>query len=208
MLSLFDVTLFKNYIKWFFIRVNNYIPALKKTWLRKNTNSRPQQVLVWRRSSMPTEKKELKKLVKTWKGKKGTLIMILHEIQNQYGYIPEDVSLKLANLLDIPLARIYEVITFYHYFKLNPPGKYKINVCMGTACYLKGAPDLIDELRDLLNIDEGETTKDGLFQLESVRCLGCCGLAPVMTINDKVYGNVKKQDLHDILATYTKEEKK
>ena len=157
---------------------------------------------------MPTEKKELKKLVKTWKGKKGTLIMILHEIQNQYGYIPEDVSLKLANLLDIPLARIYEVITFYHYFKLNPPGKYKINVCMGTACYLKGAPDLIDELRDLLNIDEGETTKDGLFQLESVRCLGCCGLAPVMTINDKVYGNVKKQDLHDILATYTKEEKK
>jgi NADH-quinone oxidoreductase subunit E len=157
---------------------------------------------------MPTEKKELEKLVKTWKGKKGTLIMILHEIQNQYGYIPEDVSLKLANLLDIPLARIYEVITFYHYFKLNPPGKCKINICMGTACYLKGAPDLIDEIKDLLNIDEGETTKDGLFQLESVRCLGCCGLAPVMTINDKVYGNVKKQDLQDILATYTKEEKK
>ncbi len=134
--------------------------------------------------------------------------MILHEIQNQYGYIPEDVSIKLANLLDIPLARIYEVITFYHYFKLNPPGKYKISVCMGTACYLKGAPDLIDELKELLNIEEGETTKDGLFQLESVRCLGCCGLAPVMTINDKVYGNLKKDDLHDIIGSYTKEEKK
>lgn len=157
---------------------------------------------------MPTKTKELEKLVETWKGKKGTLIMILHEIQNQYGYIPEDVSIKLANLLDIPLARIYEVITFYHYFKLNPPGKYKISVCMGTACYLKGAPDLIDELKELLNIGEGETTKDGLFQLESVRCLGCCGLAPVMTINDKVYGNLKKDDLHDIIGSYTKEEKK
>jgi NADH-quinone oxidoreductase subunit E len=157
---------------------------------------------------MPTKTKELEKLVETWKGKKGTLIMILHEIQNQYGYIPEDVSIKLANLLDIPLARIYEVITFYHYFKLNPPGKYKISVCMGTACYLKGAPDLIDELKELLNIEEGETTKDGLFQLESVRCLGCCGLAPVMTINDKVYGNLKKDDLHDIIGSYTKEEKK
>jgi NADH-quinone oxidoreductase subunit E len=157
---------------------------------------------------MPTKTKELEKLVETWKGKKGTLIMILHEIQNQYGYIPEDVSIKLANLLDIPLARIYEVITFYHYFKLNPPGKYKISVCMGTACYLKGAPNLIDELKELLNIEEGETTKDGLFQLESVRCLGCCGLAPVMTINDKVYGNLKKDDLHDIIGSYTKEEKK
>jgi NADH-quinone oxidoreductase subunit E len=157
---------------------------------------------------MPTKTKELEKLVETWKGKKGTLIMILHEIQNQYGYIPEDVSIKLANLLDIPLARIYEVITFYHYFKLNPPGKYKISVCMGTACYLKGAPNLIDELKELLNIEEGETTKDGLFQLESVRCLGCCGLAPVMTIDDKVYGNLKKDDLHNIIGSYTKEEKK
>lgn len=157
---------------------------------------------------MPTEKKELEKMVETWKEKKGTLIMILHEIQNQYGYIPEDVSLQLASLLDIPLARIYEVITFYHYFKLNPPGKYKISVCMGTACYLKGSLDIIDELKDLLNIDVGGTTNDGLFQLESVRCLGCCGLAPVMTINDKVYGNVKKQDLHDILASYAKGEKK
>jgi len=157
---------------------------------------------------MSTKKKELEKLVKSWKGKKGTLIMILHEIQNKYGYIPEDVSMQLASLLGIPLARIYEVITFYHYFKLTPPGKFKISVCMGTACYLKGAPDIVDELKDILNINEGETTEDGLFQLEMVRCLGCCGLAPVMTINKKVYGNVKKQDLHDIIASYAKEEQK
>jgi len=156
---------------------------------------------------MPTKKNELEKLVETWKGKKGTLIMILHEIQNKYGFIPEDVSMKLADLLDIPLARIYEVLTFYHYFKLKPPGKYKISVCMGTACYLKGAPDIIDEIKDILNIADGETTNDGLFQLEMVRCLGCCGLAPVITINETVYGNVKKKDIHDIIASYTKEEK-
>lgn len=157
---------------------------------------------------MVTETKTLEKIVETWREKKGTLIMILHEIQNHYGYIPEDVSKKLANLLDIPLARIYEVITFYHYFRITPPAKYKINVCMGTACYLKGATHIIDELKDLLNIDVGENTKDGLFQLESVRCLGCCGLAPVMTINEKIYGNLKKQDIHDIIASYTKEENK
>ena len=153
-----------------------------------------------------SEKKQLKALVKKWQGKKGTLIMILHEIQNHYGYVPKDVSEVLSELLDIPLARIYEVITFYHYFNLEAPGKHKISVCMGTACYLKGAPELVEQIKDILNIQEGGTTKDGLFTLELVRCLGCCGLAPVLTIDEKVYGNVKKGDISKILSQYTKKE--
>ena len=151
-----------------------------------------------------SEKKDLKRLVEKWMYKKSNLIMILHEIQNHYGYIPKDISNLLSEMLDIPLARIYEVITFYHYFKLTQPGKHKISVCMGTACYLKGALDLVEELKELLDINEGETTKDGLFQLEVVRCLGCCGMAPVITIDAKVYGNVQKKELAGILSEYSK----
>ena len=124
-------------------------------------------------------------LAEKWREKKGSLIMILHEIQNQYGYVPRDVSLKLSKLLDIPMARIYEVITFYNYFKLDPPGKYNISICLGTACYLKGAPELVEEVKSMLNVKEGQTTSDGLFHLDVVRCLGCCGLAPVMMVNGK-----------------------
>ncbi len=146
-------------------------------------------------------------LIEKWRDKKGSLIMILHEIQNSYGYVPRDVALELSKALDVPLARIYEVITFYNFFKVTPPGKYKISVCMGTACYLKGAAELVNEIKNILNIEEGESTKDGLFHLELVRCLGCCGLAPVITINDKVYGKVRPSQLMDILSKYVKEEK-
>jgi len=132
--------------------------------------------------------------------------MILHEIQNQHGYVPRDISLKLSEMLDVPLARIYEVITFYNYFKLSPPGKHRISVCMGTACYLKGAPLLLEEIKDLLNIEEGKTTADGLFHLDVVRCLGCCGLSPVIMIDDKVYGKVNKAQIAEILAKHGKEE--
>ncbi len=149
--------------------------------------------------------KTLEEIAAPWKGKKGNLIMILHDIQDIYGYIPRDVSLKLSELLDEPMARIYEVITFYSYFKLTPPGKHKISVCMGTACYLKGAPGILDELKTLLNVKEGEMTSDGLFQLEVVRCFGCCGLAPAIMVDGKVYGGVKKEELLSILSEYTKE---
>lgn len=140
-----------------------------------------------------------------WRNKKGSLIMILHEIQNQYGYVPRDVSLKLSKLLDIPMARIYEVITFYNYFKLDPPGKYNISICLGTACYLKGAPDLVEEVKSMFNIKEGQTTADGLFHLDVVRCLGCCGLAPVMMVNGEIYGKVKQEEVAKILSKYKKE---
>jgi NADH-quinone oxidoreductase subunit E len=148
---------------------------------------------------------EIKDLVEKWKDKEGNLIMILHEIQNHHGFVPRELSLELSKTLDVPLARIYEVITFYNYFKLSPPGKHRVSVCMGTACYLKGAPALLQEIKNLLNVEEGKTTKDGLFYLDVVRCLGCCGLAPVIMIDDKVYGKVKKSELMDILSKYGKQ---
>jgi NADH-quinone oxidoreductase subunit E len=149
---------------------------------------------------------DLKVLVDKWKDRKGNLVMIFHEIQNTYGYVPRGVSMELSKLLDVPLARIYEVLTFYNYFKLDPPGKHRISICMGTACYLKGANQLLKEFRRILHINEGETTKDGLFHLDVVRCLGCCGLAPVMMIDEKVYGGVKTADIPKILSEYTKKE--
>jgi NADH-quinone oxidoreductase subunit E len=144
----------------------------------------------------------LQELADKWRTKQGNLIMILHEIQNRYGYIPRPLAMNLSNVIDVPLARIYEVITFYNYFKLEPPGKFNIAVCMGTACYLKGAPDIINEIRERLDIDIGQTTTDGMFHLDSVRCLGCCGLAPVMTINGEIHGKVKKDQVVEILARY------
>ena len=148
---------------------------------------------------------EIKNLVDKWKDKEGNLIMILHEIQNLHGYVPRGLALELSGLLDVPLARIYEVITFYNFFKLTPPGKHKIAVCMGTACYLKGGPDILKEVKNILSVEEGKTTKDGNFHLDVVRCLGCCGLSPVMMIDDKVYGKVKKQQVLEILSKYMKE---
>lgn len=149
---------------------------------------------------------EIAGLVDKWKDKQGNLIMILHEIQNLHGYVPRELSLELSRMLEVPLARIYEVITFYNFFKLSPPGKHKISVCMGTACYLKGAPDILKEIKDILGVEEGKTTKDGNFHLDVVRCLGCCGLSPVMMVDGKVYGKVKKSEVVEILSKYIKEE--
>ena len=149
---------------------------------------------------------EVEHLIEKWKSKEGNLIMILHELQNHYGYVPRQASLQLSKMLDVPLARIYEVITFYNFFKLTPPGKHRIALCMGTACYLRGASAILEEIKNILGIKEGETTKDGLFYLDVVRCLGCCGLAPVVMIDKKVYGKVKKSEIADILSKYIKEE--
>ena len=132
--------------------------------------------------------------------------MILHEIQNHYGYIPRDASLQLAEVLAVPLARIYEVITFYNYFKLTPPGKHNISVCLGTACYLNGSPQILREIMDILHVETGHSTNDGKFHLDTVRCLGCCGLSPVIMIDGKIYGKVKKSEIADILSRYTDED--
>jgi len=149
---------------------------------------------------------EVSHLIEKWKYKEGNLIMILHELQNYYGYVPRQASLQLSKMLGVPLARIYEVITFYNFFKLSPPGKHRISLCMGTACYLRGGAIILDEIKNILGVEEGQTTKDRLFHLDVVRCLGCCGLAPVVMIDNKVYGKVKKNEVADILSKYIKEE--
>jgi NADH-quinone oxidoreductase subunit E len=149
---------------------------------------------------------ELKKHVDKWRDQEGNLIMILHEIENEHGYVPRHISMELAAELGVPLARIYEVLTFYHYFKLVPPGKHNVAVCNGTACYLKGAPQLISELERLLDIEEGSTTADRMFHLETVRCIGCCGMSPALVVDDKTCGRVKTSDLPGILEAVRKEE--
>ncbi len=140
--------------------------------------------------------------------KKGFEIMILHKIQEIYGYVPRKIAMELSRKLNIPLAKIYGIITFYHIFKLNKPGKYRISVCMGTACYLKGGEDILGEIENILGIGVNSTTEDGIFSIEIVRCIGCCGIAPAIVINNKVYGNLKKDQLIEILSEYTKIEGK
>lgn len=144
----------------------------------------------------------LMEFVREWKHKPGNLIMILHRTQQEYGYVPRKIAMDLAKVLEVPLAKIYGVITFYHFFKLEKPGRNQISVCMGTACYLKGAGDLIQELENLLGIGVNCTTDDKEFSVESVRCVGCCGLAPVVTVNGDVYGKVKNEQMAEIVAKY------
>lgn len=140
--------------------------------------------------------------LKKWKGKRGALIMALHEVQNQRGFVPREAALQLAHGMDIPVARIYEVLTFYNYFKLSAPGKVVLSICTGTACHLKGAPELIEAFRDELGIDEGETTPNGVFHLQCVRCVGCCGLAPVVVANGKTYGKLKPSDVPALVSEW------
>ncbi|MBN1515158.1 NAD(P)H-dependent oxidoreductase subunit E [Candidatus Sumerlaeota bacterium] len=149
---------------------------------------------------------DISRTVKKWLKKRGSLIMALHEIQNTFGYVPRSVSLQLAHLMDVPLARIYEVLTFYNYFRLDPPGKNTISVCMGTACYLKGAPKLVEAFAEELGVQEGETTPDGQFFLQSVRCVGCCGLAPVVVVNGTVMSKVDVSQVKEIIASCMQKE--
>jgi NADH-quinone oxidoreductase subunit E len=145
---------------------------------------------------------ELISFIDEWKVKPGSLIMILHKTQETFGFIPREAAEKLSGMIGIPLARIYGVITFYHFFKTTKPGKNRISVCLGTACYLKGGQDLIEEARSLLGLAEGGVTEDGLFSIDPVRCVGCCGLAPVITVGTETYGKVTKDQLPEIIAKY------
>lgn len=140
-------------------------------------------------------RESVRNLVEKWKGEEGNLIMMLHAIQNEHGYVPRELAMELARMAGITLARIYEVITFYHYFKLQPPGKHNISVCLGTACYLKGSANVLGEVKTQLGIQESETTADRQFHLDVVRCIGCCGMAPAMTVDGKTFGKVKTSDI-------------
>ena len=145
---------------------------------------------------------ELISFIGEWKDKQGNLIMVLHKVQEHFGYIPREIAFEVAELLDVPVAKIYGVITFYHLFRLTKPGRNQIAVCMGTACYLKGAEDLILESERLLGVGINTVTEDGEFSVEGVRCIGCCGLAPVLTVNGEVFGDVKVKDCKKILEQF------
>jgi len=149
---------------------------------------------------------ELVSFIDEWKVKPGSLIMILHKTQETFGFISREAAGKLALLTGIPLARIYGVITFYHFFKTTKPGKHRISTCMGTACYLKGGQDLLDECRSILGLAPDAVTEDGLFSIDPVRCVGCCGLAPVLTVSTEktvdTYGKLTKDMLPEIIAKY------
>jgi len=148
--------------------------------------------------------KELSDFITEWKTKPGNLIMCLHRIQEEYTYIPREAAENLAIMLGVPLAKIYGVVTFYHYFKTTKPGKNRIAICLGTACYLKGGQELIDETMSILGVKEQEVTPDGLFSIDPVRCIGCCGLAPVLMIGQEVFGKVQKEQMAEIIAKFRK----
>jgi len=128
--------------------------------------------------------------------------MILHRVQQEFTFIPREAAERLSRELKMPLAKIYGVITFYHYFKTIKPGKYRIAICLGTACYLKGSQQLVEEAEDILGVKGSDVTDDGMFSIDAVRCVGCCGLAPVMMVGDEVYGKLAKEQVPEIIAKY------
>ncbi|MDY4044111.1 MAG: NAD(P)H-dependent oxidoreductase subunit E [Marinifilaceae bacterium] len=132
----------------------------------------------------------------------GELINILHKAQELFGYLPREVQEVIARQLNIPVSKVYGVVTFYSFFSMTPKGEHPISVCMGTACYVRGAEKVLDEFKRLLNINVGETTPDGKFSLTSLRCVGACGLAPVVLIGEKVYGRVVPGDVEKILQEF------
>ena len=146
--------------------------------------------------------KKLDAIVEKYKDTRGALIQVLHEVQEVYGYLPLEVQRAVSEKMNIPLAEIYGVVSFYTQFSIYPKGKYQINVCMGTACYVKGANEILDKFRTRLSIDVGECTEDGMFSLEACRCIGACGLAPVVTINEDVYGKLVADDVDGIIDKY------
>ncbi len=150
----------------------------------------------------PEQEKELKSVIQKHKDQKGALMPVLQEAQEIYGYLPIEVQTMIAEGLDIPLEEVYGVVTFYAQFSLYPKGQYKVSVCLGTACYVKGSGDIYDRLQQRLGIQGGQCTPDGKFSLEACRCVGACGLAPVMTINEDVYGKITPDDVDEILAKY------
>jgi NADH:ubiquinone oxidoreductase subunit E len=141
-------------------------------------------------------------MIEHYKDQPGNLIQILHMAQGIYGYLPLDLQEVIANTLELPLSEVYGVVTFYSYFSTTPRGEYTIRVCLGTACYVRGGQKIVDRFREILGIDIGGTTKDMKFTLEIMRCLGACGLAPAITINDKVYKQVNPDKLEKILEHY------
>ncbi len=152
----------------------------------------------------PEELEKTKQIIEKFRGEKGILVPILQEINSTFNYLPENVLRFVSQELDIPLTLIYRAATFYKAFSLKPVGKHKITVCVGTTCHVKGAPKIVDTLERELEIKTGETTDDMNFTLETVNCLGCCGLAPVLTVGEDLYGKITQTNLSNILKQYAK----
>ena len=150
----------------------------------------------------PEQKAKLDAVIAECKDDKSQLMHVMQEAQGIYGYLPREVQVMIAEGMDIPLEKIYGVATFYAQFSLSPKGEYDISVCLGTACYVKGAQPIIDKISEILGIEPGECTADGKFSLEECRCIGACGLAPVFTNNGEVYGKITADDVPGILAKY------
>ncbi|WP_040194554.1 NADH-quinone oxidoreductase subunit NuoE family protein [Clostridium culturomicium] len=145
---------------------------------------------------------ELEDFINALPTKEGALIEVLHRAQGIFGYLPKEVQEFVAEKLNLPIAKVYGVVTFYSFFTTEPRGKNVINICMGTACFVRGSGDILKEFEKELGIKNGETSSDMQFTLGSLRCVGACGLAPVLTINDKVYGHVTTADVKTILSEY------
>jgi len=148
------------------------------------------------------QEKRLLELIDKYKDVRGALMPVLQQAQDIYGYLPIEVQRIISLGLGVSLEKVYGVVTFYGQFNLYPKGKYKISLCMGTACYVKGAGKILQRIEERLDIKSGEVTPDGRFSLDATRCLGACGLAPIMTINDDIYGHVVQNDIEGILQKY------
>ncbi len=148
------------------------------------------------------QKERLLKVIEEHSSQRGALIPVLQGAQDIYGYLPMEVQTMIAREMNIPLANIYGVVTFYTQFFTEKKGEHKINVCLGTACYVKGSGKILEKLEERLNIKVGQTTEDGKFSLDATRCIGACGLAPVLTVNDDVHGRLTVDDVDDIITKY------
>ena len=143
--------------------------------------------------------KDLESFIQEGNDDESSLIAVLHQAQNLYGYLGREVQEYIAKMLNIPVSKVYGVITFYSYFSTEPKGKYVISICTGTACFVRGANDILEDFRKVLGIKDGETTKDGLFTLDTLRCVGSCAIAPVVLVNDKVYGHFTKTQVTELI---------
>jgi NADH:ubiquinone oxidoreductase subunit E len=147
--------------------------------------------------------RKLEEIINRYKGQKGVLIQVLHQAQELFGWLPEDVQIKIADGLGIPLSEVHGVVTFYSFFNTVPRGEHTIRVCMGTACYVRGGKQILEKLQKELGISTGGTTPDRKFSLEINRCVGACGLAPVVTIGTDIYRRVKVDKIPEIIARYS-----
>lgn len=173
--------------------------------------TKPQEIDVMK----PTEREfpkemydELGAYIDSLETTEGALIEILHKAQEMFGYLPRDVQLYIARKLGIPGAEVYGVVSFYSYFTTKPSGKHTISVCMGTACFVRGSDKILGKFKERLGIESNENTEDGLFTIKDVRCIGACGLAPVVMVDGKVYGRVKEEDVDTIIDEYLRKEGK